>query len=67
MVGVAYQRMDPGSTLHKAVGLDTLKTQVQHYEKVVLKKQKTEFEEIFATNITYESVHTNFIVVVGVL
>ena len=45
------------STLHKVVGLETLKVQVQHYEEVVHKKQKTEFdEETFATNMNLSTV-----------
>ena len=59
--------MVTGSTLHKAVGLETLKAQVQHYEDVVLKKQKTEFDEdTFATNMNLSTVTSLLFSVMGV-
>ena len=42
-----------GSTLHKAVGLDTLKKQLEHYERIFKNQEETDMEEATKERLRY--------------
>ena len=42
-----------GSTLHKAVGLDTLKKQLEHYDRIFKNQEETDLEEATKERLRY--------------